>query len=315
MGYTHYWVQRRDLTQREFNEISSDIADILKEVQHNQGIPLANGAGDPGTSPEFTATKVWFNGVGDDAHETMCFNRKRYRPSYEGGTIGAEFCKTAEKPYDLAVTAVLAYLATCTRTSDPKTGEPVIGSELYQVTSDGSGTNWLSGVDLVRKALPKFGNQIDIPMAIMQRDRWCGPYVSLRGPAPNKFDVHFCIDGKGYVFKVKTGESYCFNTHLALAEFLEKNKHKVFENGRTRSWGSYSHVEEDIWRATGSFDKDRHARIGRAREKVLSKLFPADNAHASPPPAYVRPGQMPDNAGREFCYSIADLLNLAGVSQ
>ena len=80
MGYTHYWTQTRDFTRDEWAQIRVDIEALLKDVQHVQGIPLGNGAGDPGTSPEITDSKIWFNGVGGDSHETfasIAFDRQK----------------------------------------------------------------------------------------------------------------------------------------------------------------------------------------------------------------------------------------------
>jgi len=45
------------------------------------------------------ATGIWFNGVGDDAHETMCIDFT--------GNGKWDFCKTACKPYDCMVVACL----------------------------------------------------------------------------------------------------------------------------------------------------------------------------------------------------------------
>ncbi len=112
MGYTHYWNQSRDFTREEWTQIREDMEALMSDVQHVQGIPLANGAGEPGTSPETSDTKIWFNGVGDDSHETFCLNRVRPPKEEWQNQRGGDFCKTARKPYDLAVTAALCYLAT-----------------------------------------------------------------------------------------------------------------------------------------------------------------------------------------------------------
>ena len=77
MGYTHYWTQTRDYTRTEWSQIRDDMEALLKDVQHVQGIPLANGVGDLGTSVEITEARVFFNGAGDDAHETFCLYRIR----------------------------------------------------------------------------------------------------------------------------------------------------------------------------------------------------------------------------------------------
>lgn len=316
MGYTHYWTQTRNFTPAEWIVVVDDIRAILTYAQHDCGIALANGNGDGGTSPEFGET-IMFNGVGDDSHETMLINRRVPKAKYEGDFNPSwDFCKTARKPYGPVVTACLCYLTTVTRREDPASHEPIIGTEVFTASSDGDGSDFLVGLDLARKALPRVANMLDIPMDVMKSDRWCGPWVNIVGGATGceantNFEVHFCVDRKGYVLRPRTGESYCFESHLALARFLDKTKFAKFTSGGSTGWGSYGREEPDIWHASGSFDAARHLRIKRAQEKVLKTLFPVDAACAQQPPAYVRPGEMPDNAGHEFCYSIGDLLNLA----
>lgn len=311
MGYTHYWTQKRNFTVAQWQIVRADIAAILDYGQNMSGVPLANGMGDGGSTPEISDDMISFNGLGDDSHETFFIERKIRKPDYAGRTKGWDFCKTAQKPYDPVVTACLCYLSTVTRKEDPASHEPIIGSEVYSVSSDGDGSDWLDGLDLARKALPRYANMLDLPMALMESDRWCAPWVDCK---PSAYEVRFCIDGKGYILRTKTRESYCFESHMALAQFLERTKRVRFARGGGTSWGTYSATEENIWNATGSFDKARHARIERAQKDVLSRLFPVDAACAQQPPAYVRPGEMPDNAGREFCYSLSDILNLASAA-
>ncbi len=317
MGYTHYFTQLRSFTTEQWVEVRTDIEAILKEAEHNQGIPLANGHGEPKTRPVINASMIAFNGLGDDSHETLLINRAmRRKPKYPGDERpNLDFCKTARKPYDAAVTAVLCYLSTVTR-QDDSNGEPIIGTEAFTVASDGDGSGWVAGLELARKALPRKANQLDIPMDIMRSDRWCAPWVSQRPEC--EFEVRFCVNGLGYVLKPSTGESYCFNSHVALAKFLDENKRAEFSKGGYVDFGrfsdSYGRVEPDIWNATGCFDGERNRRLGRAQNKVLQRLFPVDAEHAKQPPAYVRPGEMPNNAGREFCYDLADLLKLADAA-
>lgn len=308
MGYTHYYTQNRNFTKAEWKIVSADLKAIVDYAQHECGIPLANGNGDGGTSPQFSDTAILFNGVGDDGHET--FIVRRVVPTvkeYEGHNPAWDFTKTAQKPYDDVVTACLCYLGSVTRRD--LNGEPIMGTEVYSASSDGAGSDFLTGLDLARKALPRVANQLDIPMPVMESDRWCAPWISLRGDKP-KFEVHFCRDGKGYVLHKR--ESYCFESHVALAHFLDRSKRVDTGRDHYASWGGMRRenyrIEPDIWNATGSFDKERQARIAKAQDKVLATLFPVDPACSHQPPAYVRPGEMPDNAGREFCYSIAELL-------
>jgi hypothetical protein len=292
MGYTHYWTQTRDFTRTEWSQIVEDFEALLKDVQHVQGIPLADGVGQPGTGPEIDSQKIWFNGAGDDSHETFCLNRVRPPKESWQDRRGGDFCKTARKPYDLAVTAALCYLATVT---DP-------GS--HSVSSDGHGKDFLDGLAEARHALPRYANILDIPMDILRRDRWCMPWVNCR--EESGFDVKFCVDGKGYVEHIKSGQWYCFETHLALAQFLDRTKLAKFPSRLKVRIGTYvddvGNVEPNIWNAYGSFDAARHKRIATAQAFALAPLFdnPGDRLHK--PPAYVRPGEMPEPATRSYYF-------------
>ena len=64
-----------------------------------------------------------FNGVGDGAHETFYIEL----PSHDDG-----FCKTAEKPYDMVVTASLIL------------AKKIFGADI-SIKSDGKWTDWESG--------------------------------------------------------------------------------------------------------------------------------------------------------------------------
>ena len=292
MGYTHYWTQTRSFTAEEWIEVSDDIREILSYVENLLGVPLADGRGDAGTRPVFD-NDIKFNGLGGDAHETFIVHRKREK-SWSGGKLSEDFCKTACKPYDVAVTACLCYLASVAGT--------------HTVSSDGKGSDFIAGLNAARQAIPRKANMLDIPVDIMRDDRWTGPWIGGYD-ASSGYDVHFCIDGYGYVQQNKTGAWYRFETHGEIARFLDRNKRASFRKPGRTSFGSYGTVEPDIWDASGSFDQARNKRIARAQAKVLAGLFPVDAEHAFSPPAFVRPGDLPrpEETGT-FCYSLSDLL-------
>jgi hypothetical protein len=98
MGYTHYFTQTRDFTREEWKQIREELEALLKDVEHVRGIPLANGNGDHGTSPEISDDRIWFNGAGDGAHETFCLNRKRPPKETWERFRGADFCTTWPSP-------------------------------------------------------------------------------------------------------------------------------------------------------------------------------------------------------------------------
>lgn len=149
MGYTHYWYRRRELEQPHFHRWVRDVAVLLGHLPrctdtaggHYRGHPLLVrgplGTGDPVLSD----MEVAFNG--DEAagldHETFVVERvyqpyPQDTPDLSGRFFG--FCKTARKPYDLAVTAALLLL------------QRHFGSAV-RVCSDGTPQEWEPALELV----------------------------------------------------------------------------------------------------------------------------------------------------------------------
>lgn len=135
MGYTHYWrANTKDSYDvapagwRDKEKLAAAIADMCKLAPIlAKTVPLAGGMGEG--EPVFTPERVWFNGVGDDSHET-------FEVTVEwGGKF--EFCKTACKPYDAAVTACLCLL------------KFHLGDAL-RVNTDGEESDWEEGLRLAR---------------------------------------------------------------------------------------------------------------------------------------------------------------------
>lgn len=88
MGYTHYWGERTDDGDEAWKRLIDRASKAIKlaRVKVRLG-PL-----------QIDYRAIRLNGVGEDGHETFCLSR-----------AGEEFtfCKTARKPYDLVVTAIL----------------------------------------------------------------------------------------------------------------------------------------------------------------------------------------------------------------
>lgn len=298
MGYTHYWTMTRNLSADAWAEVSTDIAEILKYVEHTFGLPLGDGSGDAHTRPLLDSKGIDFNGLGDDSHESFVIGPKRVK-TWEHGTLGSNFCKTAHKPYDIAVTACLCYLDSCL--------EP----RAFSVSSDGYGHNFLDGLEAARQALPRKANVLDIPLGVRENDRWTGPWIC--GSSEN-YQVKFCVNGKAYVLHAK--ESRCFPDHASLGVWLDARKVVTFRQGGTTGWGGYGRTEPNIWDATGSFDKARHDRIAKAQARILAPLFNGlepDSVTHDQPPAFVRPGDLPrpEDAGT-FHYDLAALIGSVG---
>jgi hypothetical protein len=90
MGYTHYW--NGNITPTEFNQLLPIAKAIIKESD----VPVQYGR-DHTSPPRLSNDTIRLNGVGEDGHETFMIVADEQR----------EFCKTAEKPYDEIVVAIL----------------------------------------------------------------------------------------------------------------------------------------------------------------------------------------------------------------
>ena len=138
MGYTHYWRQLRDFTDTEWQELTR-LAKLI----------TADGVLDQTLSTvEFNIDneQICFNGVGDNGHETFIITKKkRAKSDYEEQEAydrqGAfEFCKTAQKPYDRYVVAVLCAIYNMKIKLDEE--KPPV---LY-IRSDGNTKYWTEGL-------------------------------------------------------------------------------------------------------------------------------------------------------------------------
>ena len=154
MGYTHYFYKLFPNTRQGVSEASVIFPERYRELrplaQHVIDIAVAQGI----TLDEnscVSATEIVLNGVGDDAHETFRWTAglaDPYHTSYTGGGLFA-FCKTAMKPYDAVVVAMLLAIAHVYNAPD---------KALVKISSDGdmNGDDWVAGRELFRKALSKW---------------------------------------------------------------------------------------------------------------------------------------------------------------
>ncbi len=134
MGYTHYWYQKPGLNPKSFEEFLKDAEKILR----NCGVDLVD-AYESDAKPLLSADAVGFNGVGGEAHEDFLFQRDKLGRKDDGGEAFT-FCKTAQKPYDIAVCAVL--IAAKKHFQDD-----------LKVTSDGDETDWGDAFELADRLL------------------------------------------------------------------------------------------------------------------------------------------------------------------
>lgn len=128
MGYTRCWRNVSKLTP----EFLAGATAIIKASP----CPLVFEYDEPWSAPEISEENIIFNGVEDDGHETFVLSPGK----------GFSFCKTAYKPYDVVVTAILALAD---------------HYNICSVSSDGNKDDWQAGVDLVFQAT---GIKVRCPM-------------------------------------------------------------------------------------------------------------------------------------------------------
>lgn len=163
MGYTHYFTHSKRFTNAEWANVRRDVLAILGAAT-GDGVEFGDGMGEKhldALPDAFTdhgdgsGPCLWINGVGEDSHETFVIyqNRRPLGDWQKPSRRGWDFCKTARKPYDVAVSAILAYLES-------------MHPEKFSASSDGSPDDWQAGIDLARAALPGFAEFIQIPQDI-----------------------------------------------------------------------------------------------------------------------------------------------------
>ena len=134
MGYTHYWIRENEIEQPIFDTIVEDFKKTLPRLPK-----LGDGFGE--NEPVFTMEIVIFNGYGGkESYETFGFNRN---------ISGSDFCKTAQRPYDLAVTTFLII------------AKHHLGDAIT-VSSDGDNDKWNEAKTLCQEILG-YGQQFALP--------------------------------------------------------------------------------------------------------------------------------------------------------
>jgi len=144
MGYTHYFTQHKAATIGQWARIQDD----FKKVAEHKDCPHIWGADyeDEASAPVIDGKEILFNG----GHETMHVTRKPGPQNpWEKGEKGTfNFCKTARKPYDSAVVALLVIMAHH-------------APEAWEIGSDGETDEWQEGLELAQRAT---GNmELDVP--------------------------------------------------------------------------------------------------------------------------------------------------------
>lgn len=138
MGYTHYVTRpRNNLGSAEmYGKLALDAKAICEYAQSN-GIALGDWDGQFGTQPSFTEGRFSLNGVDDGhtdySHESFVWDALPSQPEHRKNDPNYfMFCKTAYKPYDAVVTAILIRAK-------------VIYGSFVTVSSDGNWADWELG--------------------------------------------------------------------------------------------------------------------------------------------------------------------------
>ena len=102
MGYTNYWHQHNDFTDEQWKSIKEEY-EYIKEV-----------CGNVIKDETITTDEIVFNGKESLSHETFVLKKDakpfNFKKDYEGQDISFYFCKTAMKPYDIAVRYMLTQI-------------------------------------------------------------------------------------------------------------------------------------------------------------------------------------------------------------
>lgn len=118
MGYTHYYQQHSKPTEQQWANFTHHVKELI-EMSWDIELDI-----------EITTDLIAINGVGDESHETFLMER---------GNTTWDFCKTARKPYDQVVTAVLILA----RYTFPD----------YSLSSDGDWEDWSIGRDIFTRVI------------------------------------------------------------------------------------------------------------------------------------------------------------------
>lgn len=97
MGYTHYW-RNMKFSKSGWNELKGLTKLVISHLPKN--VKLAFECDWQTKRPVISDELIRFNGVGENGHETFYFSKEDAENPFN-------FCKTASKPYDLAVSSVL----------------------------------------------------------------------------------------------------------------------------------------------------------------------------------------------------------------
>jgi len=113
MGYTNYWYQERPFTDTEWEVIKSEYHYLIGQHELESGMSGLLFV-DESDKNLFNSTHgrrnddqaIILNGIGKGSYETFCLIKDgdlNREPKFKGDDVTYNFCKTAEKAYDIIV--------------------------------------------------------------------------------------------------------------------------------------------------------------------------------------------------------------------
>lgn len=145
--YTHYYsINTKKISQRRWDRVCNKLNELVYEFgQQHGGISGFSAHSKPGKYGG-----LYFNGSRENGHEPFIL-----RADVKNQEPGA-FCKTARKPYDVLVTAVLSVL------------QMEFGEGLVKVGYDGDYPGWVAGVEYASKVL---GIRVPVPVGVTRTSK------------------------------------------------------------------------------------------------------------------------------------------------
>ncbi len=134
MGYTHYFGPTK-FKPNDFALVVIASKEVIRIVTEEMDVPLVYECDETDKPPVCEGEVIRFNGADDDGHETFMLEQNSKWT----------FCKTARKPYDIAVVAILC-LAYHYAHYD---------GNILDVSSDGDADDWEAGLDLAKRIEPE----------------------------------------------------------------------------------------------------------------------------------------------------------------
>ena len=148
MGYTHYWYIADEISQDSWDKFLGDFRLILPNFESTLDIQ-----GDQ--KLEHDKDVIFLNGIGELAHESFLLERvtdiSGFTQRDDDDGLIFKFCKTAQKPYDIAVCSALII-------AKKHFGESIV------ISSDGDNEEWEESKALCQKILG-YGDDLNMDYA------------------------------------------------------------------------------------------------------------------------------------------------------